>query len=124
MLAKCADIIAAVSFEALHGNKKALYHKVHEVRNHEGQIESAATIRGLVSSVENPSDFDDKHFPTIKVQDSYSLRCTPQVHGIVHDTIKFVKGILEKEFNCATDNPLVFTGETPYGDQDPAIPGE
>jgi len=51
------------------------------------------------------------------------LRCTPQVHGIVHDTIKFVKSILEKEFNCATDNPLVFTGESPYGDQDPAIPG-
>lgn len=123
MMAKSADIIAAVSFEALHGNKKSLFPGVHEIRNHEGQQESAKTIRNLVSSIEAPSDFDDKLFPTLKVQDSYSLRCTPQVHGIVHDTIKFVKSVLEKELNCATDNPLVFLGESPYGDQDPLIPG-
>jgi len=73
--------------------------------------------------MEDPSDFDDSKFPTLKVQDSYSLRCTPQVHGVTHDTIKFVKSTLEKEFNCATDNPLVFLGESPYGDQDPAVPG-
>ena len=50
----------------------------------------------------------------MKVQDGYSLRCVPQVHGVVHDTLKFVRSIIEREMNAATDNPLVFCGEDPY----------
>ncbi|HUP63332.1 MAG TPA: histidine ammonia-lyase [Thermoanaerobaculia bacterium] len=100
-LADLADSAAALALEAMAGCTRALDPKVHEVRGHAGQIESARRIRELLKGsklVERAG----------AVQDPYSLRCAPQVHGATRDTIRFVRSIAEKELNAATDNPLFF----------------
>jgi histidine ammonia-lyase len=100
-LAEVADSAAALSMEAMAGCTRALDPKVHEERGHPGQIESARRIRELLTGsrlVERAG----------AVQDPYSLRCAPQVHGATLDTIRFVRSIAEKEINAATDNPLFF----------------
>ena len=100
-LARIADSAAALTLEAMAGCTRALDPKVHEQRGHAGQIESARAIREKVVGsrlVERAG----------AVQDAYSLRCAPQVHGATHDTIRFVRTIAEKEINAATDNPLFF----------------
>jgi histidine ammonia-lyase len=103
-LAEIADRAAAMSLEAMAGCTRALDAKVHEERGHPGQIESAQRIRDMVAGsklVERAG----------AVQDAYSLRCAPQVHGASRDTLRFVRTIAEKEINAATDNPLFFPGE-------------
>eukprot|EP01016_Furgasonia_blochmanni_P043165 TRINITY_DN5818_c0_g1_i6.p1 TRINITY_DN5818_c0_g1~~TRINITY_DN5818_c0_g1_i6.p1 ORF type:complete len:434 (+),score=55.54 TRINITY_DN5818_c0_g1_i6:571-1872(+) len=113
--AKSADVILALSFEALSGVNNAFHPRIHEVRNHEGQRESAARARELIPSKENPSELNQKRREQIpRVQDAYSLRCAPQVHGVTHDTLKFVRSILQKEMNSATDNPLIFAEKDTY----------
>ncbi|HUP48221.1 MAG TPA: histidine ammonia-lyase [Thermoanaerobaculia bacterium] len=100
-LADVADAAAALSMEALCGCTRALDEKVHEERGHAGQIDSARRMRELLaesSLVERAG----------AVQDAYSLRCAPQVHGATRDTIRFVRSIAEREINAATDNPLFF----------------
>jgi len=100
-LADIADSAAALSLEAMAGCTRAMDAKVHEERGHAGQIESAKHIRELVTGsrlVERAG----------AVQDPYSLRCAPQVHGATRDTLRFVRTIAEKEINAATDNPLFF----------------
>ncbi|HEY3055346.1 MAG TPA: histidine ammonia-lyase [Thermoanaerobaculia bacterium] len=100
-LADTADAAAAMTMEALCGCTRALDDKVHQERGQVGQIESARRIREmLVGShlVERAG----------AVQDAYSLRCAPQVHGATRDTIRFVRTIAEREINAATDNPLFF----------------
>lgn len=100
-LADVADSAAALSLEAMAGCTRAMDPKVHEARGHAGQIESAKRIRELVVGsrlVERAG----------AVQDAYSLRCAPQVHGATRDTLRFVHAIAEKEINAATDNPLFF----------------
>ena len=100
-LAANADAAAALSMEALCGCTRALDRKVHEERGHTGQIESAARMRELLAGsalVERAG----------AVQDAYSVRCAPQVHGATRDTIRFVRSIAEREINAATDNPLFF----------------
>ena len=89
---------------------RAYHPLIHKVRPHVGQQVVAARVRTLLQP-ENPSELWQSHQYKGKVQDAYSLRCVPQVHGIVNDTINFVKGILTTELNCATDNPMVFTAE-------------
>jgi histidine ammonia-lyase len=104
-LADAADAAAAMSLEAMAGCTRAMDAKVHEERGHTGQIESARRIREAVLGsrlVERAG----------AVQDAYSLRCAPQVHGATRDTLRFVRGIAEKEINAATDNPLFFPGES------------
>ncbi len=100
-LADNADAAAALTMEALCGCTRALDPKVHEERGHAGQIESARRMRQLLK---------DSHLVERAgaVQDAYSLRCAPQVHGATHDTIRFVRQIAEREINAATDNPLFF----------------
>ncbi|HEX7152880.1 MAG TPA: histidine ammonia-lyase [Thermoanaerobaculia bacterium] len=103
-LAEIADSAAALTLEALCGCTRALDEKVHLVRGHAGQIDSARRIREAVEGsklVERAG----------AVQDAYSLRCAPQVHGATLDTIRFVRGIAERELNAATDNPLFFPDE-------------
>ena len=103
-LAATADGAAALSLEAMAGCTRAMDAKVHEERGHPGQIESARRIREMVIGsrlVERAG----------AVQDAYSLRCAPQVHGATRDTLRFVRSIAEKELNAATDNPLFFPGE-------------
>ena len=100
-----ADACAALAMEALAGCTRALDAKVHDARGHSGQIESARHMRELLLEsrlVERAG----------AVQDAYSLRCAPQVHGATRDALVFVRTIAEREINAATDNPLFF----PEGD--------
>ncbi|KHN80154.1 putative histidine ammonia-lyase [Toxocara canis] len=107
-IAKQADVIAALSLDVLKGTTKAYDADVHSIRPHKGQMATALRLRSLLHSEANPSQIAESHRSCGKVQDAYTLRCVPQVHGIVHDTIEFVRSILDVELNSATDNPLVF----------------
>ena len=100
-LANAADVAAALSLAGVCGCARALDERVHEARNHRGQVESAANLRDLVAA--------SKQLETSgEVQDAYSLRCAPQVHGAVRDTIAYAAMVVETEINSATDNPLFF----------------
>ncbi len=103
-LVKVADIAAALTFEAQLGNPSPFYDEIHQVRRHPGQAKTAANIRHLIKD----SPLWISHQGKRKVQDAYSVRCTPQVHGAVRDTLAFVRRTLEIEVNSATENPLVF----------------
>lgn len=106
-VAMCADICAALSVEVLKGTRRAFHSSIHSVRPHAGQGQVAKRLRTLLSP---SSELFESHMYEGKVQDAYSLRCVPQVHGVVHDTLSFVDGILTTEMNSALDNPMVFTG--------------
>lgn len=103
-LADLADLAGAMSLEALHGTPKAADPRIHLARPHSGQKLVAARLIELTKD----SEIIESHHNCRRVQDAYSLRCIPQVHGAVRDVISHVKGILEIEINSATDNPLVF----------------
>ncbi len=102
-LIKASDIAAALSFEAHNGVVNALDSKVHEVRPHKGQIDTAKIIQKLLSESKMTTQQGE-----IRVQDAYSLRCTPQVHGASKDAINYVKERVEIEINSVTDNPIIF----------------
>jgi histidine ammonia-lyase len=108
-ICKLADISGAMSLDAMRGIENAFDKKIHEARPHKGQIKCAENLRALLKD----SEIMKSHDHSEKVQDAYSLRCMPQVHGAVRDTITYCKGVLETEINSATDNPLIFpeTGE-------------
>jgi histidine ammonia-lyase len=109
-LARVADIAGAMSVEALWGTDRAYLPLTHDVRPHPGQL---ATARNLVRLLEG-SDILPHHREVEtdkRVQDAYSLRCMPQVHGACKDALAFVRRVLEIEVNSATDNPLVFPEE-------------
>lgn len=106
-IAKQADVVAALSLEVLKGTSRAFDSDVHELRPHSGQIEVARRLRSLLHSEAYPSAIAESHRFCDRVQDAYTLRCCPQVHGIAHDTIEFVQGIITTEMNSATDNPIV-----------------
>ncbi|KAF4696665.1 hypothetical protein FOZ60_016675 [Perkinsus olseni] len=108
-VARCADVTCAITLEALMGTHNAFHPKIHAARPHCGQNLVASRIRGLLEP-EKPSDLFDSHRYSGKVQDAYTLRCVPQVHGVVFETIEFVKRLLDVELNSATDNPMIFTG--------------
>ncbi len=103
-LAKIADVACAMSIEGVLGSHKPFRAEVHEVRPHPGQIASASNARRLLDG----SAIAASHAQCSKVQDAYSFRCAPQVHGAVRDTLSFVGDTVEREVNAATDNPLVF----------------
>lgn len=105
LLSKQADVIAAVTMEAVRATPAPFAHRIHAARGQTGQVQSAQRLRSVLHSDSNPSEIFLKH--PHSVQDAYSLRCVPQVHGIVHDTVTFVKTIISKELNAATDNPMV-----------------
>ena len=100
-----ADKIGAMSLEAYDGRIEPFYPQVHEVRAHKGQIDTAANIRELLEGSEIIRQ------KKVHVQDPYSFRCMPQVHGASKDAIAYVKGVIETEINSATDNPTVFPDE-------------
>jgi len=101
-----ADEIAALSLEALRGTSAAYDARIHNARPHPGQIEVAANMRKLLAE---GSEIAESHIDCNRVQDAYSLRCLPQVHGVTRDALKFTAEILERELNSATDNPMIFT---------------
>jgi histidine ammonia-lyase len=106
-ISKAADIACAQAVEALRGTRTPYLDITHRVRPHRGQT---ATARNLLRLLED-SEIMASHEGCGKVQDAYSLRCAPQVHGATKDALAFVRGVLEVEINSATDNPLVFPEE-------------
>lgn len=105
-LSKTADIAAALTSEALNGITDAYDYKVHLVRGQEGQINTAKNLLNILAESKNTTKQGE-----LRVQDAYSLRCIPQVHGASKDCFKFVKEKVEIEMNAATDNPLIFVDE-------------
>ena len=106
-LATLADLIGATSLEALLGSHHAFEARLHALRPHPGQIESAANLRTLLAD----SAIERSHSGCGRVQDAYSLRCMPQVHGAVREVIRFTEGVLATEIDAVTDNPIVFPEE-------------
>lgn len=96
-----ADKIGVMSLEAYDGRIEPFTHAVHAVRPHKGQIDTAAHIRELLEGSELIKQ------PKVNVQDPYSFRCMPQVHGASKDTLAYVRSVIEIELNAATDNPTV-----------------
>ncbi|XP_041966184.1 histidine ammonia-lyase isoform X1 [Alosa sapidissima] len=116
-IARQADIIAALTLEVLKGTTKAFDSDIHKLRPHPGQTQVALRFRSLLDSDHHPSEIAESHRFCDRVQDAYTMRCCPQVHGVVNDTIDFAKNIINTEINSATDNPMVFSerGETISG---------
>lgn len=102
-LSKTADIVAALTIEALNGVVDAYDSRVHNIRPHQGQINSAQNLLHLLESSEMTTRQGE-----IRVQDAYSLRCIPQIHGGSKDVLKYVEDKVNIEMNSATDNPLIF----------------
>jgi histidine ammonia-lyase len=105
--ARLADVIGALSLEALKGTPRAFDPRIHAVRPHAGQALSARNLQRLLAG----SGIVASHKDCGKVQDAYSLRCMPQVHGATRDALVYERGVLETEAASATDNPLVFADE-------------
>jgi histidine ammonia-lyase len=107
VLTETADVVCAMTLDALRGTPRAFDERIHAARPHAGQTESAARLRGLLEG----SEIRQSHIACRRVQDAYSLRCAPQAHGAVRDTVATASGVFAIELNSATDNPLVFDGE-------------
>lgn len=103
-LAKTADVAGALTLDALKGTDVAFDPRIHSARPHPGQGASARNLRRLLAE----SPIRESHRDCGKVQDAYSLRCMPQVHGASRDALAYVTRTVEIEMNAATDNPMVF----------------
>ncbi len=101
--ANAADVAAALGLEAVCGCARALDARIHQARGLPGQIASAANLRRLVAGSRQVERAG-------AVQDAYSLRCAPQVHGASRDAVAYARMVVEREINAATDNPLFFSG--------------
>jgi histidine ammonia-lyase len=106
-LSRMADIAGCLSLEALHGTVLAFDDRIHQLRPYPRQLNCANYLRALLAG----SDFTRHHDPA-NVQDAYTLRCIPQVHGAVRDAIAYAWWAIEIELNSVTDNPLIFIDET------------
>ena len=100
---KYADIIGALSLDAYDGRIDPFLPQIQAARPHPGQIETARNVRTLLEG----SEFQKKE--KVRVQDPYSFRCMPQVHGACKDTVLYVASVVEREINSVTDNPTIFT---------------
>src|SRR4030081_13268 len=98
-----ADVVAALSVEALRGSRTAFDPRIHAARPHRGQVASAARLFALTEG----SGIAESHVLCDRVQDAYSLRCAAQVHGACHDAIDYLARVLAVELNAGTDHPLV-----------------
>jgi histidine ammonia-lyase len=103
-LVDSADVLGGLSCDALKGTDAAFDERIHQARPHSGQIKTAANLRKMLES----SQIRESHRECGRVQDAYSLRCIPQVHGAVRDTLGHCRQVFETEANSAVDNPLVF----------------
>lgn len=102
-----SDLSLAMSLEGYKGSLRAFDPRIHQLKNSLGQRATALNINTLCAE----SEIIESHRDCKRVQDPYSFRCAPQVHGSVKDTCNYVKGIVENEFNSVTDNPLLFADE-------------
>lgn len=105
-LDEVADIAGALTLEALNGTVSAFDERIHALRPHPRQIECAKNLRELLAE----SDFVRK-FDPVNVQDAYTLRCMPQVHGACRDAVAYAEWLLKLELNSVTDNPLIFIND-------------
>ena len=105
-LVDATDSAAALSIEALMGSSRPFEHRIQALRPHPGQLKSAARLHALLQG----SEIDASHHDDFahKVQDAYSLRCAPQVHGAVRDTIEYARTVFTIELGSVVDNPIVF----------------
>jgi histidine ammonia-lyase len=106
-LAHAADTVCAMTLDGLRGTPRAFDPRLHAVRPHPGQVKSAARLTRLLEG----SEIRQSHITCRRVQDAYSLRCAPQVHGAVLDTLAEARRSFEIELNSVTDNPLVIGHE-------------
>lgn len=106
-LVRVADICAATTLDGVRGTLRAYDHKIHGLKPHPGQMASAINVNNIIAG----SEILDSHVDCGKVQDPYSLRCVPQVHGASRQTLAHAKEVLGIELNAVTDNPLIFLGE-------------
>ena len=111
-LSKICDITAALTLEALNGVTDAFIPEIHEIRPHKGQMDTAANMLKLVTDSERITKTGE-----LRVQDAYSLRCVPQVHGASKDAIRYVADKVAIEMNSVTDNPIILA------DKDMAVSG-
>jgi histidine ammonia-lyase len=114
ILADTADVIGALSLDALRGTDVAFDERIHQARPHPGQLKTAANLRKMLEG----SRLRESHLDCDRVQDAYSLRCMPQVHGAVRDTLAHCREVMEIETNSAVDNPLVFIKNSKEGEAD------
>jgi histidine ammonia-lyase len=101
-LSEMADIIGAISLDAFDGRIEPFMDELHQIRHHNGQIQTAGRIRDLLEGSELISQYKEH------VQDPYSFRCIPQVHGASKDMINYVASVFSAEINAVTDNPTIF----------------
>ena len=114
-LADTADVLGSMSLDALRGTDAAFDERIHRVRPHSGQLTVAANLRRMIEGSQiRESHRGPEHN---RVQDAYSLRCMPQVHGAVRDTLANARAVFEIEMNSAVDNPLVFAQAKQPGEQ-------
>jgi histidine ammonia-lyase len=111
-LSKLCDIAAALTLEAVNGVTDAFIPEIHVIRPHQGQMDTASNILKLVTNSERVSKGGE-----VRVQDGYSLRCVPQVHGASKDALRYIDGKVAIEMNAVTDNPIILA------DKDMAISG-
>lgn len=113
-LLKNADIVGAMSLEALNGTLTAFDQRIQEIRNHAGQLKVAENVRNILEKSQIVASHKKSSH---RVQDAYSLRCIPQVHGAVRDALNHIESVFINEANGTTDNPLVFpkTGDVLSG---------
>jgi len=106
-LVDSADVLGGLCCDALKGTDAAFDERIHKARPHNGQMKTASNLRHMLEG----SQIRESHRECGRVQDAYSLRCIPQVHGAVRDTLAHCREVLEIEANSAVDNPLVFIGD-------------
>jgi histidine ammonia-lyase len=111
-LVDSGDVIGGLACDALKGTDTAFDERIHKARPHAGQIKTAANLRRMLEG----SGIRESHRECGRVQDAYSLRCIPQVHGAVRDTLAHCREIFEIEANSAVDNPLVFIADPDKGE--------
>jgi histidine ammonia-lyase len=114
ILVDTADVLGALCCDALKGTDVAFDERIHQARPHSGQLKSAANLRRVLEG----SQIRESHRDCGKVQDAYSLRCIPQVHGAARDTLAHCRDVFEVEVNSAVDNPLVFVRDARQAEGD------
>ena len=114
ILVDSGDVIGGLTCDALKGTDAAFDERIQKARPHAGQIRSAANLRHMLKG----SQIRESHRECGRVQDAYSLRCIPQVHGAVRDTLGYCREVFEIEVNSAVDNPLVFVTNQNHAEGD------
>jgi histidine ammonia-lyase len=103
-LSKMTDIAAAMSLEVLMGSRTEFNKRIHQIRPHPGQASVADNMERIIQN----SEIITSHKDCSRIQDAYTLRCSPQVHGATKDAISYCRRVIETEMNASTNNPLIF----------------